>query len=133
MHPPPDDTDPVVWGVSRRGVPAAMPRPAALTLVWFLGYVLALLLGRIIIVQPHNVGVVSPAAGLALVWVATARDRSQVIVDSLLLAVATGTVIALTDGTLGQSILSLLSVLQVLVAVWLMRRWVPHLWGGGGR
>ncbi len=121
-----------MWGETRHPAAPAIPRPA-LTLVWLLAYVLTSLLGRIIIVQPHNVGVVWPASGIALVWLATAQTRAQMVSDTILLSVATGTVIALTDGSVAQSALSLLSVIQTVVAVYLIRRWVPHLWGGGGR
>ena len=51
----------------------------------------------------------------------------------MLLSLSTAVVIALTDGSPLQSFLSLLSVIQTLVALLLIRRWVPHLWGGGGR
>ncbi len=107
----------------------AVPR----TIIWCLLYVFASLLGRIIIVQPNNVGVVWPAAGVALVWLASARGRNQLVIDAVLIAVLTTTVIALTDGTTAQILFSPLSVVQPLVAVWLIRRWVPHIWGGGGR
>ena len=107
----------------------AVPR----TIIWCLLYVFASLLGRIIIVQPNNVGVVWPAAGVALVWVASARGRNQLIGDAVLLAALTTTVIALTEGTTAQILLSPLSVVQPLVALWLIRRWVPHIWGAGGR
>ena len=93
----------------------------------------ACLLGRIIIVQPHSVVVVWPASGLALVWLASALTREQLVIDTVLLSVSTAVVIALTDGSTLQSLMSLLSVIQTLVALWLIRRWVPHLWGGGGR
>ena len=41
--------------------------------------------------------------------------------------------LALTDGRPMQMVLSLLAPLLYLVPIYLMRRWVPHLWGAGGR
>ncbi len=77
--------------------------------------------------------VVWPASGLALVWLASALTRKQLVIDTVLLSISTAVVIALTDGSTLQSVLALLSVVQTLVALWLIRRWVPHLWGAGGR
>ena len=107
----------------------ALPRTA----LWLTAYVFACLLGRIIIVNPHSVVIVWPASGLALVWLASALTRKQLVIDTVLLSVSTAVVIALTDGSTLQSVLALLAVIQTLVALWLIRRWVPHLWGAGGR
>jgi signal transduction histidine kinase len=107
----------------------ALPRTA----LWLTAYLVACLLGRIITVQPHSIVVVWPASGLALVWLASARTRNQLVIDTVLLSVSTALVIAFTDGSALQSVLALLSVVQTLVALWLIRRWVPHIWGGGGR
>ncbi len=109
-----------------------MPAPVR-TLLWLLTYVLASLLGRATVVGPNHVVIVWPAAGIALVWLASARDRRQVVIDTVLLSLATGAVIGATGGGATQACLALLSVIQTLVALWLMRRWVPHLWGAGGR
>lgn len=105
----------------------------ARTVLWVAAYVFASLLGRIIVVQPHSVGVVWPASGIALVWLASAHHRQQLITDTVLLSVCTMVVIALTDGGALRSTLALLSVVQTLVALWLIRRWVPNIWGSGGR
>jgi PAS domain S-box-containing protein len=107
----------------------ALPRTA----LWLAAYVVASVCGRIIIVQPDNVVVVWPASGVALVWLASGPGRRQLIIDTALLAVTTTVVIALTDGGSLQSGLALLSVIQTLVALWLIRRWVPGIWGTGGR
>ena len=98
-----------------------------------MAYLLASFLGRIIVVQPHSVGVVWPASGVALVWLASSHSRRQLVVDTVLLSVSTTLVIALTDGSALRSALALLSVIQTLVALWLVRRWVPGIWGTGGR
>ena len=105
----------------------------ARTVLWVAAYVFASLLGRIIVVQPHSVGVVWPASGIAFVWLASAHHRQQLITDTVLLSVCTMVVIALTDGGALRSTLALLSVVQTLVALWLIRRWVPNIWGSGGR
>ena len=101
IRPLSDDTDPRGDGRTRRDTVPAVPR----TMIWCLLYVFASLLGRIIIVQPNNVESCRPAAGVALVWLASARDRTQLIIDAVLLAALTISVLALTDGTTAQILL----------------------------
>ena len=55
------------------------------------------------------------------------------MVDTVLLSVSTMVVFALTDSGTVRSALALLSVIQTLIALWLLRRWVPGIWGTGGR
>jgi PAS domain S-box-containing protein len=95
-------------------------------------YVGACLLGRIIILQPDNIGVVWPAAGVALVWLASSTPRTW-LPDIALLSVSTVAVIFLTDGGVTRSILSLVTVFQAVITVLALRRWVPGIWGTGGR
>ncbi len=100
---------------------------------WSAGFVFVMLLTRSLVVQPDNVSLIAPSAGLALVWLASARDRSELVVDVVLMAALTVTVLVLTDGTAMQTVLSVLSPLQALAVLYLLRRWTPELWGGGGR
>jgi signal transduction histidine kinase len=92
-----------------------------------------MLLSRSLVVQPDNVSLIAPSSGLALVWLASARDRAELTVDVLLLTLVTVIVLALTDGTSMQIVLSIIFPLQALIVISLLRRWTPHLWGGGGR
>jgi PAS domain S-box-containing protein len=100
---------------------------------WAAVFVFVLFLSRGLVVQPDNVSLIAPASGVALVWLASARDRAELVVDIALMAVLTVVVLLLTDGTAVQIVLSVLFPLQPLAAIYLLRRWTPHLWGGGGR
>jgi sigma-B regulation protein RsbU (phosphoserine phosphatase) len=100
---------------------------------WAAAFVFVLLLSRSLVVQPDNVSLIAPASGVALLWLADARDRTELVVAIVLMAVLTVVVLLLTDGTAMQIVLSLLFPLQPLAAIYLLRRWTPHLWGGGGR
>ena len=92
-----------------------------------------MLLSRSLVVQPDNVSLIAPSSGVAMVWLASARDRLELWVDIALITVVTVVVLALTGGTTMQVALSALFSLQSLAVVYLLRRWTPHLWGGGGR
>ena len=108
-------------------------RPALVTVVWTAAYVLASLLGRIIVVEPHHVGLVWPAAGVALVWLASAGPRRELVVDTVLLTAATMVVLGLTGSTTVQVLASVTTSVQTLVTLVLVRRWIPGVWGSGGR
>jgi signal transduction histidine kinase len=88
---------------------------------------------RSLVVQPDNVSLIAPSSGLAVVWLASARDRFELVVDVVLISVITVVVLMATNGTAMQTLLSLLFPLQPLAVIYLLRTWTPHLWGGGGR
>ena len=73
---------------------------------WSAGFVFAMLLSRSLVVQPDNVSLIAPSSGLALVWLASARDRAELVVDIALVTVLTVVVLLLTDGTAMQTLLS---------------------------
>lgn len=107
--------------------------PALLrTALWLTAYVLASFLGRAVVVGPMKVGLVWPAAGVALAWLASSNRRLFPI-DVVLMAGSTAAVLALTEGGTARSILSLSVFVQTLLALWLLRRLVPGIWGTGGR
>ena len=113
------------------GVPAALRTTAFATL-----YVLLLLSSRFLVVDAGNappVSLIAPSAGVAVVWLARARSRRQLTIDTVLLVVLSGLVLALTDGTAMQIALLVLAPIQYLPVAYLLRRWTPHLWGAGGR
>ena len=96
-------------------------------------YVGACLLGRVTVIQPENVGLVWPAAGVAMVWLASGNSRRTWLVDIALLSVSTVAVLLFTDGGVIRSILSLVTIFQAVITVLALRRWVPGIWGTGGR
>jgi signal transduction histidine kinase len=100
---------------------------------WAAGLIFVMLLSRSLVVGPDKVSLIAPSSGVALVWLASARDRTELVVDIVLVTLITVVVLWLTDGTTMQIVLSVLFVLQPLAVIYLLRRWTPHLWGGGGR
>ncbi len=106
----------------------AFPR----TVLWLVGYTAASLLGRAVVVGPDKIGLVWPAAGIGLIWLASS-NRRLLPVDVTLMSVATVFALAITEGGFTRSILSLIVVLQTLLALFLLRRYVPDIWGTGGR
>jgi len=107
--------------------------PSVRTVAWLTAYVGACLLGRITVIEPEKVGLVWPAAGVAMVWLASSSTRRMWMVDIALLSVSTVAVLLLTEGGVTRSILSLVTVFQAVITVLALRRWVPGIWGTGGR
>jgi signal transduction histidine kinase len=92
--------------------------------------------------QPGEVpaALISPSAGISLVWFASARTRRELVIDSIavILVAGLGLWFAAAVGWTGsvpaaQYWALLLLPAQSLVPVLIMRRWVPQLWGAGGR
>jgi PAS domain S-box-containing protein len=109
---------------------------------WSLLFFLLVLYSRNLTVkQPGDVpaALISPSAGIGLVWLATARSRREVVVDSVavVLMAGLGLWFAAELGWTGsvpaaQYWALLLLPAQYVVPVLLIRRWVPQLWGAGG-
>lgn len=118
------------WGESHRD-PVPLRPDLVRSALWLTGYVLACLLGRIIVLD-NTAAVVWPAAGVAVVWLASSSRRLFPL-DVALLGLSTMCVIALTDGGTLRTFLSLAIVFQTLLVLWLARRLVPDIWGTGGR
>ena len=97
---------------------------------WSAGFVFVMLLSRSLVVQPDNVSLIAPSSGVALVWLASARNHTELVVDVVLVTLITVVVLTFTGGTPMQTLLSVLFPLQALAVVYLLRRWTPHLWGG---
>lgn len=96
-------------------------------------YLLATYVGRQTIMDRTNLSLVWPAAGVSAVWfLAQHRSRWRGI-DAIALAVVT---VAVNMATGAPLLLAVSFVVANLVQAWLFsylfRRWLPHLWGGGG-
>ncbi|MCW2846708.1 MAG: hypothetical protein JWR90_682 [Marmoricola sp.] len=102
------------------------------TVLWLAAYLVASLLGRAVVVGPEKIGLVWPAAGLGLIWLASSNRRLFPI-DVALMSVATVFTLAVTEGGFTRSALALSVVVQSVLALWLLRRYVPGVWGTGGR
>lgn len=73
-----------------------------------------------------------PAGGIAVLWFVL-RGARALSVDTALLAVtmaAANAVLGADAGT--NAVFTIVSVVQTLLAVWLLRRWSDQLWGCGG-
>ncbi|MGZ4488229.1 MAG: ATP-binding protein [Nocardioides sp.] len=95
-------------------------------------YVLLGIAGRSTVLDTTSLALIWPAGGVSLVWFLVSRAR-PVSVDTLVLALLTFAVNRLTGaGTDLALLLIVTNVVQTLVAVVLVRRLCPDLWGAGG-
>ena len=96
-------------------------------------YLLATWVGRQTIMDETNLSLVWPAAGVSAVWFLAQHRSRWRLLDALALSVITVGVNMATGAPLA---LALSFVVANLVQAWLFsylfRRWLPHLWGGGG-
>jgi len=117
--------------------PAASPHPARRAVLrsgaFALAFAVAVLLGRLTVMDGTSLSLVWPAAGVAAAWFAVQRGAGTRALDAALLAVVTWS-LNLATGT--GAVLALFFVaanlVQVEVFVRLFRRWTPGLWGSGG-
>ena len=114
---------------------APPPRPALLRSAAFaLVFAVAVLLGRMTVMDGTSLSLVWPAAGVAAAWFAVQRDAGTRWVDTALLGVITWTLnVATGAGALLALFFVIANVVQVEVFVGSFRRWCPGLWGSGGR
>ncbi|MFI7600138.1 ATP-binding protein [Actinoplanes sp. NPDC049681] len=103
------------------------------TLAFTLLYLAATWLGRQTIMDGTNLSLVWPAAGVSAIWFLTQYRSRWRWLDVLALSVVT---VAVNMATGASAVLALLFVVANLVQAgvfaYLFRRWLPHLWGGGG-
>ncbi|MEJ5946646.1 diguanylate cyclase [Pseudokineococcus basanitobsidens] len=119
-------------------VPPRAHRPASSALARsaaFAGlFALAVLLGRLTVMDGTSLSLVWPAAGVAATWFAVQRGARTLPVDvaalvavTVVLNTATGATPALAVG------FAVANLVQVAVVHVLLARWAPQLWGAGGR
>lgn len=95
-------------------------------------YLAAGFLGRQAVLEGQTFAVVWPAAGVAVAWFLVLGARLAGL-DTLLLAACAFTANLVTGADVDTALVLLVSnVTQTLVAVHLLRRWCPELWGCGG-
>jgi PAS domain S-box-containing protein len=107
------------------------------SLTWTLGfaclYVVASYAGRLTIMDSTNLSLVWPAAGVSAVWFLAQRSSRWFSLDVLVLTAVTMVVNVATGApALLAGFFVIANMLQAMVFVALFRRWLPHLWGGGG-
>src|SRR4051812_325286 len=97
-----------------------------------LGYVALGLLGRATVPDDSPFALIWPATGFGVLWFLL-RGARMASLDTVLLVIATLVVNQVGGAPLDLvSVFSLSSVVQILVAVVLLRRWCAELWGCGG-
>ncbi|RZU53561.1 PAS domain-containing protein [Krasilnikovia cinnamomea] len=96
-------------------------------------YAVALVVGRMTVIEGSGLALVWPAAGVAVVWFSVQRRSRTRWVDVCAL-----TVIALVGNAatgialMPSAVLAGANLVQAMVFVWLLGRWRPFLWGAGG-
>ncbi|MET0494768.1 MAG: ATP-binding protein [Actinoplanes sp.] len=97
-------------------------------------YVLAGYAGRLTIMDGGNLSLVWPAAGVSAIWFLAQYQSRWRALDVLSLAVVTMIVNMVTGASASVAAFFVVAnLVQAGVFVLLFRRWLPHLWGGGGR
>ncbi|MEV4706383.1 ATP-binding protein [Actinoplanes sp. NPDC049316] len=110
-------------------LPASLLRTAGFAAL----YLLATWAGRQTIMDGTNLSLVWPAAGISAVWFLAQHRSRWRAVDVLALSVVTYAVNTATGATPVPALWFVVAnVLQAELFGVLFRRWLPHLWGGGG-
>lgn len=104
----------------------------ARTACWASAFVAAGFLGRATILGDGVWGLVWPAAGIAMLWLATG-DRRSWWYDVPALALCAFGVNLVTGSAAPAAIFLLANGVQVVLFLYLMRRALPDVWGFGGR
>ncbi|MBB2948804.1 diguanylate cyclase (GGDEF)-like protein [Actinoplanes lutulentus] len=96
-------------------------------------YLAATYAGRLTVMDDTNLSLVWPAAGVSAVWFLAQWSSPWRILDVIALSavtvfvnVATGAPLVLAEWFV------VANLAQAWLFVYLFRRWLPHLWGGGG-
>ncbi|WP_229074442.1 diguanylate cyclase domain-containing protein [Actinoplanes sp. DH11] len=103
------------------------------TLAFVVAYMAATYAGRLTVMDETNLSLVWPAAGVSAVWgVVQYRSRWRIL-DVLALCAATA-VINMATGASASLVVwfAAANVTQAAVFAWLVDRWLPQVWGGGG-
>ncbi|MBO1752942.1 SpoIIE family protein phosphatase [Actinotalea sp. BY-33] len=113
----------------------ARRRAFGVTAVFTLAYVIAVSVGReALVIGDSGVSLATPAAGVAALWFVVRAAAQRWWVDALVLTCATALVLALSGSNHAQTFVLVGATLtQVGVFCWLLRRWCPRVWAGGGR
>ncbi|NMO52282.1 histidine kinase [Actinoplanes sp. TBRC 11911] len=103
------------------------------TLAFAVLYLLATLAGRLTIMDGTNLSLVWPAAGVAAVWFAVQGGSRRIAYDALGLSIITMLVNVLTGAPAALAgVFVLANLVQAGLFAYLIRRWLPSLWGAGG-
>jgi signal transduction histidine kinase/integral membrane sensor domain MASE1 len=101
--------------------------------VFFTAVLIGSLIGRLTYIDSSQVVLISPIAGLGFLWLASGSPRREWRWDLPVLLLAQLCSTLLSHGGGGQLVAGLLiTCVQPVTIVLLLRRWAPDLWGGGG-
>ncbi|TNM36551.1 diguanylate cyclase [Nocardioides albidus] len=113
-----------------RGVPF---RDGARLVAWAATFVAAGALGRMTIIDGGALSLVWPAAGVAMLWFATGERRTRPLDGAVFMAATYAVNVATGAPPVLGLVFVTANVIQVLVFLLLARRWIPEIWGFGGR
>ena len=127
------DRGDVADGVAGAGAGSRTPATELLRVVgWTTAYVVAIWLGHLTLVEATSYALFWPASGVALVWIATANPRTQ-LVELALLGLIGAVSLAALDATTWQVLEALVGgPIGVAVFVAASHRWSPSVWGSHG-
>ncbi|GIJ66908.1 ATP-binding protein [Virgisporangium ochraceum] len=107
--------------------------PVLRTLAFTALYVVATVAGRLTVLDATNLSLVWPAAGVAAIWFLVQHGSVWRALDAAALSVVTVVVNYVTGASLPLTAFFVVAnLVQAELFVQLYRRWLPHLWGGGG-
>jgi diguanylate cyclase (GGDEF)-like protein len=105
----------------------------ARTLAFAVLYVVATYAGRLTVMDETNLSLVWPAAGVSAIWFLVQYKSRWRVLDALALSAVTMVVNVATGAPASLAMWFVAAnLLQACTFAWLFRRWLPHLWGGGG-
>ncbi|GIF17213.1 ATP-binding protein [Actinoplanes teichomyceticus] len=107
--------------------------PAARTLGFTVLYLMATYAGRLTVMDQNNLSLVWPAAGVSAVWALAQYTSRWRALDALALAAVTMAVNLATGAPLTLAAWFVVAnLVQAGLFAYLVRRWLPELWGAGG-
>jgi signal transduction histidine kinase/GGDEF domain-containing protein/integral membrane sensor domain MASE1 len=107
--------------------------PVLRTLAFAALYTVATAAGRLTVLDSTNLSLVWPAAGVAAIWFLVQHGSRWRLLDAAALSVVTVVINVATGAPLRLTAFFVVAnLVQAELFVRLYRRWLPHLWGGGG-
>ncbi|WP_341926683.1 ATP-binding protein [Nocardioides psychrotolerans] len=101
--------------------------------VWWAAFALLVLLSRSTAADASSVGLVAPAAGLALLWLMSQETTRGAVLCLAAMAVTRGVLSTVSGAAPGvTAALVVAGFVQTLLMVTLLRRWCPGILGAGG-
>ncbi|WP_309647660.1 ATP-binding protein [Nocardioides sp.] len=101
--------------------------------LWWTAFAVLVILGRLTAADASSVGLVAPAAGVALLWLMSQETTRGAVLCLAAMAVTRGVLSTVSGAAPGVTVaLVVAGFVQTLLMVTLLRRWCPGLLGAGG-